>query len=644
MDETMTADILQVSPEENECLTESFTEKEVREAVFQMKHNKSPGPDGFPAEFYQVFWSLIKNDLMAMFVDFHYGQLPIFSLNFGIITLIPKLKEVKMVQQYRPICMLNVSFKIFTKVLANRFTEVANRTIKPTQTAFLPGRYILEGVVILHETIHELKRKKQSGVILKLDFEKAYDKVSWSFLQQALRMKGFSQTWCTWIEKIVSKGCVGVQVNDDIGHFFQTKKGLRQGDPLSPLLFNIVADMLAVLISRAKNNDQFRGLVPHLIDGGLSVLQYADDTILFMENDLDQARNLRLVLNTFEKLSGLKINFHKSELFCFGEAKENVRHFVQIFGCKEGSFPFKYLGIPMNTHKLRNKDWKEIEERFQKKLASWKGKLLSAGGRLVLINSVLSSLPMFMMSFFRIPKGVLKRLNYYRSRFYWQCDEHKKKYRLSKWSILCQPKSLGGLGILNLEIQNICLLSKWLFKLLNEDGVWQNLLRKKYLKDKALTQVSKKPGDSQFWTGLMEIKDSFLSNGCFKVNNGEQTRFWEDKWVGGQSLKSLYPSLYNITRKKNVTVASVLSTVPLNVSFRRALVGNNLNLWLQLVERVMLLEINEQKDNFRWKLNKNGDFSVKSYYKELMRGGQHNTCKNFGRLRFLKKLRYSYGT
>jgi hypothetical protein len=93
----------------------------------------------------------------------------------------------------------------------------------------LPGRYILEGVMILHEAIHEMHRKKKSGVILKLDFEKAYDKVKWPFLQQVLRMKGFSSKWCSWIEQVVTKGSVGIKVNNGIGHNFQTKKGVRQG-------------------------------------------------------------------------------------------------------------------------------------------------------------------------------------------------------------------------------------------------------------------------------------------------------------------------------------------------------------------------------------------------------------------------------
>ena len=160
LEETRKEDITQVLEEENRSLVEEFTEKEVRDAIFQMKHNKAPGPYGFPVEFYQVFWNLIKDDLMALFRDFHNGDLDLFSLNFGVIILIPKLQEVKRIQQYRPIYMLNVSFKIFTKVLANRLTSVANRIIEPSQSAFLPGRFILEGVVVLHETIHEMKRKK----------------------------------------------------------------------------------------------------------------------------------------------------------------------------------------------------------------------------------------------------------------------------------------------------------------------------------------------------------------------------------------------------------------------------------------------------------------------------------------------------
>jgi hypothetical protein len=127
--------------------------------------------------------------------------------------------------------------------------------------------------------------------------------------------------------------------------------------------------MLAVSVERSKVQNMFDGLVPHFVDGGLFVLQYADDTILFLDDDLVTARNLKLVLCAFEKLSGLKINFHKSELFGFGETKERIAECVDLFGCKEGELPFRYLGIPMNHRKISNKDWSVVEERFQKRLS-----------------------------------------------------------------------------------------------------------------------------------------------------------------------------------------------------------------------------------------------------------------------------------
>ena len=151
------------------------------------------------------------------------------------------------------------------------------------------------------------------------------------------------------------EGSVGIKVNDDIGHYFQTHKGLRQGDSMSPLLFYIVADMLTILIGRAKQNGQVEGLVPHLVDGGVSILQYTDNTILFMEHDIAKARNMKLILCLFEQLSGLKINFHKSELFCVGRAKEEQDTYRQLFRCELGSLSSSYLGIPIHHRKLSNK-------------------------------------------------------------------------------------------------------------------------------------------------------------------------------------------------------------------------------------------------------------------------------------------------
>jgi hypothetical protein len=130
-----------------------------------------------------------------------------------------------------------------------------------------------------------------------------------------------------------------------------------------------------------------------------------------------------------------------------------------------------------------------------------------------------------MLSFFKIPKGVQKRLDFFRSRFFWQSDGHKKKYRLTKWNVICRPIDQGGLGIEVLEIKNLCLLSKWLDKLINQEGIWQELLHNKYLNNKTLSQVSVQPHDSPFWRGLMKVKDDFFKRESFIVNNSMITRF-----------------------------------------------------------------------------------------------------------------------
>jgi hypothetical protein len=210
---------------ENWDLTKDFEMEEIKSIVCSLAHNKSPGPDGFPGEFYQFFWDQVKFPLKKLFDAFTNGSLDIGRLNFGTITLLPKCEDSLIIQKFRPICLMNKSLKIITKRVNNRLNGVVDDLIDKTQTAFMKKRFIMEEVVVLHEILHEVKKKKMSGVLFKVDFEKAYDNVNWAFLYNIMVKKGFSHKLNDLIFSIISSRKVNIKLNDKLGAYFNTKEG-----------------------------------------------------------------------------------------------------------------------------------------------------------------------------------------------------------------------------------------------------------------------------------------------------------------------------------------------------------------------------------------------------------------------------------
>lgn len=298
-----------------------------------------------PIEFYQSFWKVIKDDILTLSADFNNHNLDIGRLNYGTNTLIPKTKEANKIQQYRPICLLIVIFKIFTKTLMLQTEHILEMIINKSQTTLMKGRNIMDGVMCLHEILHDTKSRKKDGVILKLDFEKAYDKLSWQFLMECLRQRGFCDKWCKWIWDVITSGTLSVKVNSGMGDYFKCGKGVRQGDPLSHLLFNIAADALSKMVHMPQRNGIITGLVPEYIPNGVAILQCANDTILCLNEDEMVARNTKLLLYHFENMCGLKINFNKSEVVMVTEDHQKALKFSELFNYTTGSWPIKYLGV-----------------------------------------------------------------------------------------------------------------------------------------------------------------------------------------------------------------------------------------------------------------------------------------------------------
>ncbi|OAY71818.1 LINE-1 retrotransposable element ORF2 protein [Ananas comosus] len=222
----------------------------------------------------------------------------------------------------------------------------------------------------------------------------------------------------------------------------KTKRGLRQGDPLSPYLFILVADCLARVTKAARTNSLLQGIGPS-DECQTVILQYADDTLFFSKPKKSAMRNLLFIWKMFEWASGLKINMNKTELYHLGITANRAKRYADILGCRVGSLPFRYLGLPLHIKPIRKEEWSPIINRIETRIDGWKAKLLSQGGRLILVNSVLSNLPLFYFAIFKVPQWVLKRIEALRRSFFWkgvpifreahallvgkQCVEAKKK-------------------------------------------------------------------------------------------------------------------------------------------------------------------------------------------------------------------------
>ena len=320
---------------------------------------------------------------------------------------------------------------------------------------------------------------------------------------------------------------MAIDINGERGEFFSSYRGLRQGDPLSPLLFNLVGDALSAMLHLASTRGEIRGLVPQLIEGGLTHLQYADDTVIFLNFNTETISNMKFILFCFEAMSGMKVNYNKSEVFGFAMDPKWQEEVAKIFGCRVGQLPIIYLGLPVSDIKISKAQLSYVADKANRRLATWKCDSLSSGGKATLINSCLSSLPMYTMGVYQLYEGNYQALDNIRSRFFWQGSNKKRKYHMVKWEALARPKEWGGggLGFLDVRVMNICLLAKWLERLeTEEDSLCVGMLRKKYLGNRSIFQINRMSG-SQFWRGLLSIRHWFQRGRTVRVRSGGSNKF-----------------------------------------------------------------------------------------------------------------------
>ncbi|GJT67739.1 RNA-directed DNA polymerase, eukaryota, reverse transcriptase zinc-binding domain protein [Tanacetum coccineum] len=283
-------------------------------------------------------------------------------------------------------------FILWTTEDANRLSKVIDKIVSKEQSAFIAGRQILDGPVILSEIIEWYKKRKKKLLIFKVDFEKAFDSISWNYLIHILDSFGFGNKWCSWIKACLNSSRASILINGSPTSEFSIKRGLRQGDPLSPFLFILVMEGLHNAFEEAVGNGLITGVNIKNSTINVSHLFYADDVIITTDWNAKDMDNIIRVLHVFYLASGLKINIHKSNIYGIGVNKDEVLSMASNAGCIAGDIPFNYLGLPIGSNMKSIASWKTLVDRFHMRLSSWKANLLSIGGRLTLIKSVLGSL------------------------------------------------------------------------------------------------------------------------------------------------------------------------------------------------------------------------------------------------------------
>jgi len=289
-------------------------------------------------------------------------------------------------------------YKIVAKLLASRMKKVMPSIIDEAQSAFIEGRHLLHSALIANEVIEEAKRSNKTCLVFKVDYEKAYDSVSWEFLLYMLRRTGFSPKWSKWIKGCLKFASISVLVNGSPTAEFLPQRGLRQGDPLAPFLYNVIAEALNGLMRKAMEENLYKGFSVGSNQVNISILQYADDTIFFGKTSMANVKAIKAILRTFVVVSGLKINFVKSCFGAFGVTEEWKQSAADYLNCSMLPFPFVYLGIPIGANPRQCQMWESIIHKCERKLTKWKQRHILFGGRVTLIHSVLTSIPIYFLS------------------------------------------------------------------------------------------------------------------------------------------------------------------------------------------------------------------------------------------------------
>ena len=448
-----------ISNDHKIAMEQNITELEILKIIKDLPKNKSPGEDGLPSEFYKVFWVDIKNFLMKSYeYSFINNELSITQKR-GLLSLIPKKSDPLDLKNWRPISLLNQDYKILAKMVANRINLCLPYLIDEDQSGFIKGRFIGQNVTNIIDTLHYTEEHDIPSLLISIDYEKAFDKLDWKYVFKALEYFKFPATIIKWINILYTNVVSAVTNNGWISDYFPLQRGVRQGCPLSPYLFIIAAETLAIHI---RQNPNIKGIF--IGEKEHKIKMYADDTQIITLYDQNSITEIGSIFAKFSEISGLTINYEKSDILRIGALKNTnaVLYTDQPFSWTNEALKILGITISTNIDELLSINITPVIQKINSIVSIWSRRRLSLFGKIIIINSLLSSQLVYKLSVLPTPStSELKELDQLFFNYLWNNKPHK----IAKKSIIAD-KAHGGLRMVDIKSKNASLKIPWIKRII----------------------------------------------------------------------------------------------------------------------------------------------------------------------------------
>lgn len=457
-----------ISEEEKLLCDGDIQIQEITDALCNMSKNKSPGSDGLTVEFYIELWDIFSTLFSKLFKCIERDGIMSRTMRYGHITLLYKKGDRKRLKNWRPISLLNVDYKILSRVMSNRFKNVLTSIISIEQSSSVPGRDISDTVASIRDIIDMVENENSEGYLVKIDQEKAFDRVSHKYLFKLLDKFGFGRRFCRWITIFYNQIHSAVKCNGFLTKYFPVKNSVRQGCPISAMLFVLTAEPLNQAI---KNCNRIKGIPIPGSDTTSLIFQHADDTTVTV-SDKESITNVFKVFEHYGRASGAKVNKLKSEVMCLGKSTLE-REYIERLEFKICSDVVEILGIFVGKNKkeAEEKNWRNKVGKINNLLNMWKQRHLNIQGRAIVISSLLVSRIWYACFVIEVPTWVLDELKTQCLRFLWM----KKSYPV-KYTTIISDKKIGGLNFPDITTKIKAFRMKSIGKFLNREckALWKH--------------------------------------------------------------------------------------------------------------------------------------------------------------------------